>query len=187
MAQTPCTKGSEKGRVQRPLSELVHALRGHIRLLSDYNIRARPSRVTDQAYLGEVAAKLRLLTSRRGRNKPLLLRLMEVFGVDTVELREHLDSPAYGASTSRGSVGRTNADVIEAWAAQHGAAHEDWDVSEEFSGMFAPTDPCDYPPLAILLHDTTFKVVAAAKLVFAAATPEAIAAAEERRPRNATP
>jgi hypothetical protein len=55
-------------RLPRPLSELVEALRRHIRLLQDYGDRAFKG--MDQAYLGEVATKLRLHVRMRPERRP---------------------------------------------------------------------------------------------------------------------
>lgn len=109
-------------------------------------------------------------------------------GIETRELRQHLAFPAYGSETlSQGHVQRTNAQIIRAWSEQHGAAHEDWKISEEFSGAFATNERGFYPSLAILLHHVTLKVVAAAELVLAKATPEFVASIEQRRQHKGEP
>ena len=70
----------KRPRVPREIEELVEALRQHTDLLADYGQRAFGG--GDERYLGEVAGKLRLLVYDRGRNRPLLLDLMQAFGLD---------------------------------------------------------------------------------------------------------
>ena len=65
-------------QVPRPREEIVQALRDHVRLLGEYITKAFVE--GDEAYLGEVAAKLRLLATETGQNKPLLLDVMDAVG-----------------------------------------------------------------------------------------------------------
>lgn len=135
-------------RIPRPIPELVQALDGHVRLLKSYYVPAFQQ--SDLDYLGEVAGKLRVLIYEhsRSRNTPLLLGLMDELGVEIrftlngppatttrapISLREYLDLTAYAIRTpSRGLVELTNKQLIGVWSQQHGAAHEDWDLDEEF-------------------------------------------------------
>ncbi len=64
MAQTP----------SRDLEELVQALERHLRLLQEYAQKAFQEGNFD--YGGEIAGKLRLLVTKFGSNRPLLLDLM---------------------------------------------------------------------------------------------------------------
>ena len=146
-------KRKEMAKVPRETPDLLRALRRHVRLLREYSVRAFQQ--DDHDYLGEVATKLRLLVYERGRNIPLLLALMDESGLDVpitlggppvqplpgqpgpgdqVSLREYLNCTAFGIRTrSRGFVLLTKKELIGTWAAQHGAAHEDWELDEEFA------------------------------------------------------
>lgn len=183
-------------RVRREIPDLVEALRRHVRLLKDFASKAFQE--SDLSYLGEVAAKLRLLVYEQGRNKPLLLALMDEFGLDIriklggppvrpppgqpgpgdeVSLREYLGLTAYGIRTpSRGYVELTKKQLIGIWAAQHGAAHEDWELQEEFA---LARDSVIYiggiPELAAELRVTTQTVLHFAETFLGALTPELIA------------
>src|SRR5206468_13095319 len=96
----------------------------------------------------------KLLVYERGRNKPLLLSLMDEFSLeipitlggppitpepgkpgpgDQVTLREYLGLIAYGISTpSSGFVTLTKKELIGIWAQENGAAHEDWSLDEPY-------------------------------------------------------
>ena len=67
-------------RIPRDKAEMLDALRMHVRLLRDYSHRAFMDSNYD--YLGEVAGKLRLLVYESRSNTPLLLKLMDEFGVE---------------------------------------------------------------------------------------------------------
>jgi hypothetical protein len=67
-------------RVPREVPELVEALRRHTSLLEEYCTRAFTD--GDDRYLGEIAAKLRLLVYEHGRNRPLLIDLMDECGIE---------------------------------------------------------------------------------------------------------
>lgn len=140
-------------RIPRQIPDLLESLRKHVKLLREFSARA--FRDGDLDYLGEVAAKLRLLVYEHGRNKPLLLALMDEFGIDVpitlggppiqplsgqpgpgdqVSLREFLELPACGVRVpSGGFVQLTKKEFIGVWAQQHGAAHEDWELNEELA------------------------------------------------------
>jgi hypothetical protein len=131
-------------RVRRPIPELLQRLDQHVKLLREYAVRAFNE--GDEAYLGEVAAKLRLLVYERGQNTPLLLALMDELKIEVpivldlpgpprppISLREYLEGTAFAIRVSSGEmVDRSNKEIIGIWAQQHGAAHEDWELSEEF-------------------------------------------------------
>lgn len=59
---------------------MVSALRRHVCLLEDYARKVYSEGNTD--YAGEVAGKLRLLATRFGSNKPLLVELMKKTGIE---------------------------------------------------------------------------------------------------------
>src|SRR5437899_2595166 len=64
----------------RGIGEMVSALERHVRLLRDYSVRAFSEGNVD--FGGEIAGKLRLLVTTFGSNRPLLLHLMAVTGVE---------------------------------------------------------------------------------------------------------
>jgi hypothetical protein len=129
---------------------MVEALHRHTRLLKEYRRRAFDDLNRD--YWGEVAAKLRLLLlpgpddGLKMQNKPLLRLLQESSG-----LSRQLDVDVFGGTTlddflserglaiSTGEEERfariSNAELINAWATQHGAAHEDWAFTAAFAGL----------------------------------------------------
>jgi hypothetical protein len=139
-----------RDRIPRDRLELVAALGQHTTLLRDYCVLAFQD--GDDRYLGEVAAKLRLLVYEHGRNEPLLLRLMDELGVDVpitlngppqfeiapgvhggdqVSLRAWLGHLTYFTTTESGeALQLTKEQLIAFWAQQSGAAHEDWEQDE---------------------------------------------------------
>src|SRR5690242_15642906 len=67
--------------LQRPLADLIAALRRHVELLKVYAHHAFQER--NELFLGEVAGKLRMLVAEHGRSqRPLLLDLMDELGAD---------------------------------------------------------------------------------------------------------
>src|SRR6516164_981371 len=66
--------------LQRPLADLIAALRRHAELLRFY--AHRTFQECDELFLGEVASKLRMLVAEHGRSQPLLLDLMDELGAD---------------------------------------------------------------------------------------------------------
>lgn len=137
-------------RIPRPVLEMAKALDTHTTLLGRYIDAVRSG---DDAYLGEIAGKLRLLVVSKGDQKPLLRRLADLTEYDltvtiggpegwtfmegykagdVVPLGDWLSSFAIGVQTSEGSVQLTNAEFVSTWAQQYGAAHEDWSLKEAF-------------------------------------------------------
>lgn len=192
----------------REIPDLLESLQRHARLLREFSDRAFQGR--DYDYLGEVAAKLRLLVYEGGRNKPLLLALMDEFELevpiklggppvkplpgqptpgDEVSLRDYLTLTAYGIRTpSKGFVELTKKELISIWAAQHGAAHEDWDLDEKFavardSGLFIG----GIPALAAELRVTTNTVLDAADKFHRSLTPDFVALKTTERRLKRTP
>jgi hypothetical protein len=103
---------------------MVDRLREHTALLRDYIERVRKG---DRRYLGEIAAKVRLLAIERRSNKALLLRVGEVFegtawvtiegppgwvymgghkAGDRIPLREWMDSFQLGVRTASSELSR---------------------------------------------------------------------------------
>jgi hypothetical protein len=137
-------------RVLRDFAELVAALERHTALLREYHQKAFID--GGERYLGEIAGKLRLLVYEHGRNKPLLLHLMDelkveslvtvtgppqfeiepgIHGGDRVDLRTWLEMLSFAATATDGELLRlTKKQVIGLWAQQQGAAHEDWTLDE---------------------------------------------------------
>lgn len=190
----------------REIPDLLESLRRHVKLLREFSVRA--FQAGDYDYLGEVAGKLRLLVYEGGNNTPLLLALMDEFELDLpvtlggppikplpgqpgpgdqVSHRNYLALPAFGIRTpSKGFVQLTKKELIRTWAVKQGAAHEDWDLPEEFaaardSGLFIG----GLPALAAELRVTTETVLYVADKFLSILTPSLIAlkAAEGRLKR----
>lgn len=195
--------GSKRGqqetsppRIPRDIPDLVETLQRHVKLLKEFAIRAFED--GDYDYLGEIAAKLRLLVYEQGRNKPLLLALMDEFGLDVliemggppierpvgwpapgdqISLRQYLNLFAYGIRAPSGAwVELIKKEIIGIWAQQHGAAHEDWELDQAFklardSGLFLGGRPA----LAAELRTTTEAVISAADRFIGMLTPPLIA------------
>ena len=120
------------------MESLVNALRRHVRLLKAFYEKAFKEH--DQDYQGEVAAKLRLLVYEKGRNKALLLRLMDEFAADpivkiqkpegVVELPLRVFLAEVDHFPQRPGcvlVKLSKVEFLNIWAVQAGAAHEDWE------------------------------------------------------------
>jgi hypothetical protein len=60
--------------------DLVDSLRRHLTLLEEFRVHAFQE--GDQDYFGEIAGKLRVLVYEKGRNKPLLLSLIDQFALE---------------------------------------------------------------------------------------------------------
>jgi hypothetical protein len=127
---------------------MVGSLERHLRLLRDYASKAFGDGNFD--YGGEVAGKLRLLTSRFRSNRPLLLDLMTETQIqplvrlggppinikplpgepapgDEITLERYLQLGAIGVRVPSGEfVMLDKTQFIRAWAEQTGSAHEDW-------------------------------------------------------------
>ncbi|MBI2090208.1 MAG: hypothetical protein HYT78_15965 [Deltaproteobacteria bacterium] len=132
----------------RDLEDLVQALERHLRLLHEYARRAFQD--GDFDYGGEVAGKLRLLVTKFGSNRPLLLDLMAETGInplitlggppiepppgeprpgDKISLSLYLQLGAIGIRVPSGEFVMLNkTQLIRAWAEQTGSSHEDWSL-----------------------------------------------------------
>ena len=188
-------------RQDRPLDELVGALRRHVELLRDYATKAFQER--NEAYLGEVAGKLRVLVGEHG-NRALLLSLMKALNVkiefplggpptqfrpgeprgdEKVTLRRFLSMYTMGMRLRSGEwIELTNDDIVHLWAEKYGAAHEDWHTDKRFEAfrdmaMFVR----DEHHLVNALRSITARVLKVAERFLAHVTPQMIAAAEKRR------
>jgi hypothetical protein len=124
--------------VPRSPEDMLEALRRHTKLLRAYK-QAAFTEGEDRDYWGEVAAKLRLLLLKVGRNEPLLTRLLElyrpgarVFVVSGVPLSDFLKQSGLALQIGEEFIALTNAELINTWATKHGAAHEDWALTEAF-------------------------------------------------------
>jgi hypothetical protein len=180
----------------RPLQDLVGALRRHVQLLQVYAQRA--FREGEEVFLGEVAAKLRLLVAEHGR-PPLLLALMDELGADIqfkldlppvqdpdqgneITLRHYMKRTALGVRTEAGFRMLSHAAFVREWAQQYGASHEAWTVTEHFlnahqSGVFIGGAPAN----AAVLRVITTTVLHVANRFLAELTDDALEAAEQRR------
>jgi hypothetical protein len=180
----------------RPLADLVAALRRHVELLRIYASHAFDEH--EERFLGEVAGKLRLLVAEKGQ-RPLLLDLMDELGADVrfklnlppvqdpdydkeITLRRYIERE--GAGIRVGSEFRTlkYSEFVRQWANQYGTAHEAWRVTEHFlalrnAGVYVGAEAAN---VAILLAITK-AVLDVADRFLAQVTDEAVAAAEKRR------
>ncbi len=132
----------------RPLSDLALALRQHIDLLRFDAHHAFQEH--NELFLGEIAAKLRLLVAEQGRRRrPLLLDLMDALAADIqfrlnlppvrdpdagrdVTLRHYMGRTALGIRTEGGFRMLTHAEFVRERAQQYGSSHEAWEVTEHF-------------------------------------------------------
>jgi hypothetical protein len=137
--------------VKRPERELVGRLREHCANLEDFHQKA--CREGLSRYLGDVAGKLRVLVVYKSGNKkhrPLLLDLMDVTGIDVpitinkpggqiqTDLRSYLARFQCAIKLPSGELAElTKSDLIVLWAEQCGAAHEDWELDERLTTIFA--------------------------------------------------
>jgi hypothetical protein len=150
----PMPEGKDR---QRPVEEMVDALRGHTRLLREY---AQKLSEGDTTYGGEIAGKLRLLVTRSRANTPLLLLLMRETGLELkltmggppiplepggpilagqqIPLAEYIALPAIGVRVPSGTFEILSKEkLIRAWAEQTGASHEDWAMDETLSSILS--------------------------------------------------
>jgi hypothetical protein len=139
-----------KVRLARELPELVQTLTDEVAKLWHFSKLAFEEGKDE--YLGEVAGKLRVLVCETRTNRPLLIGLMDEFGIDLgitvdgppgwelapgisagdqVRFREWLDMVAFVCQTSEGQAQITKRQIILAWAQQTGSAHQDWALDEE--------------------------------------------------------
>ena len=144
-------------RIPRNDYELLTTLQDQIKLLRKYHVEAFQK--GDFAYLGEIAGKLRMLVYEGGRNKPLLLSLMDKFQIeipfvlhgphgpifpgqistgqpkegDIISLRQFLELTAYWRdSPTKGAINLSKKELIAKWAQQDGAAHQDHELDEVY-------------------------------------------------------
>ena len=140
----------------RELDEMIGALEKHIRLLKDYASRAFDAGELD--YGGEIAGKLRLLVTRFGSNRPLLLDLMAKTNIrpmvklggpplqplpgepgpgDIITLDQYLALDAIGMKIPSGEfVTLSKTQLIRGWAEQAGSSHEDWKLDPVLKAIF---------------------------------------------------
>jgi hypothetical protein len=139
----------------RDRQEMFAALMRHLRLLERYAHKAFVER--DPDYGGEVAGKLRLLVTKFGSHRPLLLDLMRETGIeprvtlggppqikrdgelgpgDQVTLSEYLQLGAVGTRVPSGEFVMLNkTQFIRAWAEQTGSSHEDWKIDQSLAAV----------------------------------------------------
>ena len=67
-------------RRDREIDEMVSALNRHLRVLEEYGRKVYSEGNVD--YAGEIAGKLRLLVTKFGSNRPLLIELMKKTGIE---------------------------------------------------------------------------------------------------------
>jgi hypothetical protein len=127
-------------KIERTDWERVQALVRHLRLLDDYCKWGIDE--LDYDYLGEIAAKIRLLVWEGRNNRPLLLDLMRRFENEITwapdqwndkQLTQFMGEMAYWLELPSGEAQWvSNLELIRTWAEQHGAAHEDPAIDEHF-------------------------------------------------------
>jgi hypothetical protein len=186
--------------IQRPLADLIAALRRHIDLLRVYAHHAFQE--GNELFLGEVACKLRMLVAEHGRSqRPLLLDLMDALGADVrfkldlppvqdpdrdkeITLRHYMERTAVGTATGSGFRMLSHSEFVREWANQYGTAHEAWRVTEHFlnarhAGVFVGGEAAN----VATLRKITNTVLHVANRFLAEVTDEAVEAAEQRRSR----
>jgi hypothetical protein len=144
-------------RRDRETEEMVSALRRHVGLLEDYTRKVYSEANAD--YAGELAGKLRLLATKFGSNKPLLIELMKRTEIeplvtlggppllrepgrpgpgDKITLTEYLELEAVGIRVESGEFVMLNKNqFIRAWAEQTGSSHEDWKMDHALSAILS--------------------------------------------------
>jgi hypothetical protein len=185
--------------IQRPLKDLVAALRRHVELLRVYAHHAFQE--GDGLFLGEVAGKLRMLVTEHGQ-RPLLLDLMDELGADVriklnmppqlqdpdrdkeITLRHYMGRTAVGIATGSGFRMLSHSQLVREWANQYGTAHEAWSVTEHFlnahnAGVFIAGKAANVAALQCI----TNTVLHVADRFLAHVTDEAVETAEQRRCR----
>ena len=186
--------------LQRPLIDLVEALRRHVELLRIYAHHAFQER--DELFLGEVAGKLRMLVAEYGRSqRSLLLDLMDELDADVtfklnlppvqdpdydkeITLRHYMGRTGLGIATGSGLRTLSYSEFVREWANQYGTAHEAWRVTEHFlnarhAGVYIGGEAANVATLRLI----TNTVLHVADTFLAEVTDEAIEAAEQRRRR----
>jgi hypothetical protein len=184
--------------LQRPLADLIAALRRHVKLLRICAHHAFQER--EELFLSEVAGKLRMLVAEHGRSqRPLLLDLMDELGVDVrfklnlppaqdpdydeeITLRRYMGRTALGIATGSGFRMLSHSEFVRDWANQYGTAHEAWRVTERFlnahnAGLYIGGETANVATLR-LITDTVLHV---ADRFLTEVTDEAVKAAEQRR------
>jgi hypothetical protein len=120
-------------KIARKRRHMVSALARQTRLLETYVIKAQ----ADSDYIGEIAAKLRLLLIESRSNKALLFRVAEAFHPRVeYDPRPDYDHPRTwpellgGPMFTFGDRSISFREVICRFAEQMGGVHEDWSVDD---------------------------------------------------------
>ncbi|MEO7559134.1 MAG: hypothetical protein ABIT23_02620 [Nitrosospira sp.] len=144
-------------RRNREIDEMVIALKRHLRVLEEYGRKVYSDGNAD--YAGEIAGKLRLLVTKFGSNRPLLIELMKKTGIeplvtlggppiiqapgkptagDKINLSEYMNLDAVGIRIESGEFVMLNKNqFVRAWAEQTGASHEDWRMDHALSAILS--------------------------------------------------
>jgi hypothetical protein len=201
MWRTAGTEHMPSRMLQRPLTDLIAALRRHVELLKVYAHHAFQEGNT--VFLGEVAGKLRMLVAEHGRSQqPLLLDLMDEVGADVrfklnlppvqdpdydkeITLRDYMGRTALGVATGSGFRMLSHSEFVREWANQYGTAHEAWRVTEHFlnahdAGVYIGEEAAN----VATLRGITNIVLHVADRFLAEVTNEAVESAEQRRART---
>lgn len=122
-------------RVERSKKELFERLISHLEILIELSDKAFYE-YEHEKYFGDIAGKLRVLVIQRGRNKPLLLKLMDEFQYerkfehqfDMATLRTFMYAPSLGSTSGEEKYSYTHEIIVRYLAEQMGSAHEDWEI-----------------------------------------------------------
>lgn len=131
--------GRRTPRTRRSDEEMQGALKKHAILLQRYCALAFGE--GREEYLGEIAAKLRLLAIETRKNTPLLQSVMKAKEIDPqiggLTLEAFLSFPAVGVKVGPSEYKDLSyGDFIRGWAEQMGGAHEDWAVDDALAMSF---------------------------------------------------
>jgi hypothetical protein len=183
---------------------MVERRREHTALLRKYMALVQEG---DRAYLGEIAAKIRLLAIETRSNKALMLRVGRLFGKtpnvtlegppgweyeegikagDTITLERWLALSQLFVRTENSpdkAVEMTTREFVLVWAQQHGGAHEDWSLDHRFqASRDTNVRLIGGRPNDLILRGIAGVILSRAESLLAWLTPERIAEAEMRGP-----
>jgi len=174
-------------RIPRSDEDLLKTLEEEVDKLKELYFKT--FREEDLKYLGDVAGKLRVLVYEGGKNKPLLLHLMDKFEInilitldgppvqplpgqpspgDKITLRRFLDLLAVEIRVKSGDFMKsTKKELIAKWSQQSGGAHQDWELDEDlFAMQNTGINLFGMPPEAHEFKATTKTVLHVAKQFF---------------------
>jgi hypothetical protein len=204
VATVSVVANSPSARSSRPAAEMVERLGEHTALLRKYMALVQEG---DPAYLGEIAAKIRLLAIETRSNKALMLRVGRLFGKtptvtlegppgweyqegikagDTITLEDWLELFQLAVRTESSPdkpIEMTTREFVLVWAQQHGGSHEDWSLDERFqASRDTKVRVMGVRPNDLILMNIAGVILSRAEALLAWLTPERIADAAKRGP-----